>query len=217
MIYKSEISNIITDVDTKKGIVKGYFSIFGNVDADGDVILPGAYTKTIAENKRIKHLYQHNVSQPLSSVRSGRLKLWEDSTGLLFESQISDTTWGRDAIKLYEDGVVDEHSVGIRVLKAAKRDGYREIREVLLMEGSTVTWGANESARLLGVKSENVLKALRNGTYENEEIFDLLEIFLSQQASEPLKKSTQHRKPVEETTFFDGIAEFLNKHKIQTQ
>jgi phage head maturation protease len=37
------------DQDLKQGIVSGYFAVFGNKDLDGDIIAPGAFTKTIQE------------------------------------------------------------------------------------------------------------------------------------------------------------------------
>lgn len=200
MIYKS--SNQITDVDFDKRIVKGYFSIFNNVDSDKDVILPGAYSKTIQENLRIKHLYQHNPTMLLSSVRSGRLKLKEDNIGLAFESEISDTTWGRDVLRLYEDKVIDEHSVMIRPVKKTKKDGVNYLHEVKMFEGSTVTWGANELATG-GLKSEKIMKALKDGKYENEELFDLLEIYLKQ-----LEISTE---PAFATQAASAIQTFINQ------
>ena len=38
----------IKDLDVATGIVTGYFSQFNSIDLDGDVIMPGAFTKTIA-------------------------------------------------------------------------------------------------------------------------------------------------------------------------
>lgn len=32
----------IKDIDEKTGTVTGYFSIFGNIDSDEDMIMPGA-------------------------------------------------------------------------------------------------------------------------------------------------------------------------------
>lgn len=184
--YKS-IAAEVKDIDEAKGIITGYFSVFGNVDSDGDMIMPGAYTKTLKENnRRIKHLWQHNPVYPLSKPEV----LKEDHHGLYFESQISKTSYGKDVILLYKDGVVDEHSVGFRTERKNKRDNYTELVELKLWEGSTVTWGANENALFTGIKSmdtadifkkmDNVLKALRNGKYESEEIFESLEIYFKQ-------------------------------------
>ena len=43
------------------GIFSGYAAVFGNVDSGGDIIEPGAFTKTIAEGwERVKILALHN-------------------------------------------------------------------------------------------------------------------------------------------------------------
>jgi phage head maturation protease len=48
--FKGINGAIIKDLDTKQGIVTGYYSVFGNIDSDGDMIMPGAFLKTISEN-----------------------------------------------------------------------------------------------------------------------------------------------------------------------
>lgn len=184
--YKT-IAAEVKDIDEAKGIVTGYFSVFGNIDSDNDMIMPGAYTKTLNENsRRIKHLWQHDVRYPLSKPEVLR----EDGKGLYFESTISKTSYGRDVLQLYKDGVVDEHSVGFRTERKNKKDNYTELIELKLWEGSTVTWGANENALFSGLKSmtaedavkkmDNVLKAFKNGKYENEEVFESLELYFKQ-------------------------------------
>lgn len=187
----SEQGSIIKDIDEKQGRIIGYFSVFGNVDSDKDMIMPGAYTKTLQENhKRLKHLYQHNPWQPLSGTKDGKLIMKEDGYGLWFDSTISQTSYGRDTIKLYADGVIDEHSIGFKTIRNQPKDNFNELIELKLWEGSTVTWASNELAVTSSVKSINhehiiikmdkVLKALRNGKYENEDIFDMLELYLKQ-------------------------------------
>lgn len=193
--YKSVTvsDSTVTDIDEVKGRITGYFSIFGNVDSDGDMIMPGAYKKSLAEGgmRRFKHLYQHDTWKPLSGTKNGNLIVKEDTKGLHFDSTISQTSWGRDTIKLYADGVVDEQSVGFQTLRDNQKEKVRELIELKPWEGSTVTWGANEMALTTGVKSfedvnilskkmDGVMKAIRNGKYENEEIFDNLEYFFKQ-------------------------------------
>lgn len=182
----------IKDIDETKGRIVGYFSVFDNKDSDNDVITKGAYKKTLSENyRRVKHLYQHDPFKPLSGTKQGQLVVTEDNKGLHFDSTVSQTSWGRDTIRLYVDGVVDEQSVGFQTVKAIDRSGYREITEIKLWEGSTVTWAANELAQTTAVKSltdpqliitkmDAVMKSLRNGKYENEDIFDSLEIYFKQ-------------------------------------
>jgi len=152
----------VKDVDEVKGVITGYFSVFGNKDSDGDIILPGAFKKSLRENgpdserPRILHLYMHDVSKPLS--RPTVLK--EDKRGLYFESMISHTALGKDVIQLYKDKVLTEHSIGFQIIKR-ERDESREeqkLIELKLWEGSTVTWGANMEALVSGVKAENMDK-----------------------------------------------------------
>lgn len=147
----------ITDADRKLGIVTGYFSHFNNVDGDGDIIRPGAFKKSIKENgpdsslPRIKHLLNHNSSQPLGVLQS----LKEDKTGLLYESQVGTHALGQDFIKMIESGLITEHSIGFQIMKRNQLQSYEqyiknpdagwyEITEVKLYEGSSLTaWGAN--------------------------------------------------------------------------
>lgn len=216
--YKDESSPVsFKDADSKKGIVTGYFSNFNTVDSDGDIIRPGAYTKTIKENgphsskPRIKHLLNHNSNEPLGNL----LDLKEDSVGLYYESQVGTHNLGVDFIKMVESGLITEHSIGFRVIKRNQiGDGKYtegkaewEIVEIKLWEGSSLTaWGANQYTPITGMKSEDkvvaaekaskridlLTKSLRNGTF-TDETFELLEIELKQlqQLFIDLTKSTK--------------------------
>jgi HK97 family phage prohead protease len=190
MIYKNISQGIIEDIDEVKGIVTGYFSAFNNIDSDGDVIVSGSYKKTIAENgpqgrNRIMHLLQHNPLMPLAKP----MELMEDAKGLRFTSKITETSYGKDVIKLYAEGVFNEHSVGFEIIKADNKAGYREIREIKLWEGSTVTWGANPNTPIESMKSWDKPKSeemiakfcniLRNGDLTDESMIQL-EIGLKQ-------------------------------------
>jgi HK97 family phage prohead protease len=190
LITKNINEGVVEDVDVAKGIVTGYFSSFNTMDSDGDVITSGAYKKTIAENgykgkNRIMHLLQHNPLMPLAKPS----ELMEDAKGLRFVSKITETSYGMDAIKLYAEGVFNEHSVGFEIIKADNQKGYREIREIKLWEGSTVTWGANENTPVESFKSWSKPKSeemitkfcniLRNGDLTDDTMIQL-EIGLKQ-------------------------------------
>lgn len=219
-VSNSSISGVIKDVDAKTGTVTGYFSIFENVDSDGDIVMPGAFKRSLNNNyDRIKHLNQHRAGEVLSGTRKGNLVVKEDSKGLYFESKISQTTIGKDVILLYEDGALDEHSIGYEVIKSRDSDTqYRQSRwdpqqkipvkeliELKLWEGSTVTWGANEMATTESIKSltkeqafdkmQCVLKALKNGKYEHEEIFEMLELTFKQLEQHIIDLSTISTQP----------------------
>ena len=180
----------IKDVDTKSRIVAGYFSAFNNVDSDGDLIKEGAFTKSINErgvesnsNRKIAHLAFHDMRRPVGVLQV----LKEDSNGLYFESKLGTHTDGEDALKMYDSGIIKEHSIGFQYIQDKtkwidldseksevnatseglefinKFKGYNEINEVKLWEGSFVTFGANSSTPSYGViKSKTEQKKYLN-------------------------------------------------------
>lgn len=158
-VYKS-CDLVLKNVDQAQGIVSGYFSAFGNVDYHNDRILPGAYRKSIQERgpqpnreSKIHHLLEHNTGEPIGKL----LELGEDNVGLYFVSQISKAGKGPDVLIRYQEGIYKEHSVGIYIDKnKAPRDskGVREVREALLIEGSTVLMGANDQTPVTSIKSQ---------------------------------------------------------------
>lgn len=184
----------IKDADPKKGVVTGYLSGFGNKDSDGDIIVKGAFAKTIAENgpaslqPRIKHLLDHRTNQSLGKF----LSLVEHDRGLYYESQIGTHALGVDFLKMAESGLISEHSIGYSVIKGQRialpdNNSAYEIQEIKLFEGSSLQfWGANPNTPLTGIKSETDLlhtltlleKALSDGTF-TDETFGLIEAKLS--------------------------------------
>jgi len=190
-IKRGLFNGLVKDVDTEGRTVTGYFAAFHNKDTDGDVIIPGAFTKSVKERGpegkgRIFHLWQHWTSDILGKPHV----LKEDAHGLYFESKIAKTTLGNDVLQLYLDGIVNEHSIGFNVIQSEKSEEENTvtIKEVRLWEGSTVTWGANENTPSTGVKSaskqdlqkhvERINKAFKSGTY-TDDTFELLQIELN--------------------------------------
>jgi hypothetical protein len=220
MLYKQTQVGELIDADEKAGIVKGYGSIFGNVDSDGDIINKGAYRKTVEENgNRVKYLYQHDMDKPLGKMR----ELYEDEKGLVFEAEIPKTQLGKDVIELMKSGVITENSVGIIPVKKEMQDGYRHINEVRLFEISAVTLAANDQAMILDVKGnvdrtkilkryDNMAKLLRKGEISDElgyalesEIYKLKSIF-DTLSTQPSLEDTQ---PQVEKTDVNEVYKYL--------
>lgn len=176
IIFKQAPIGELLDADEYAGIVKGYGSYFGNKDADNDIIMKGAYKKTIAENgSRVKYLYQHNMMQPIGKMR----EMYEDDKGLVFVAEIAKTQLGKDVVELMKSGVLTENSVGIMPMQKENKGDYREITEVKLYEISAVTLAANEEAKILDVKGnvdvdklnkryDNLCKLIRKGNISDE-------------------------------------------------
>jgi HK97 family phage prohead protease len=207
----------IKDLDVATGIVTGYFSQFNSIDLDGDVIMPGAFTKTIAERgpdsskPEIAYLWQHDTYKPLGKL----MVLREDNFGLYFEAKMSDTTYGQDALKLYRDGVITQHSIGYQVIKSVEttmdmEEEVEAIYEVKLWEGSAVTFGANPNTPFTGFKSveeredriKTLVKAIKNGTYTDETFglieFELLKLISLVKSDEPTTVTPEETEPKED-------------------
>ena len=143
----------LEDYDEEEGTFSGYGAVFSNIDSGGDIIEPGAFTKTIAEGVgRVKILSGHNESLlPIGKP----LELREDANGLFLKAKISDTTLGRDVRTLIKDGVLCELSIGYDpVVFDYDEAGIRHLREVKLWEVSVVTWAMNDQAVITDIKSE---------------------------------------------------------------
>ena len=215
-IFKKD-GAIVDDVDTKNRIITGYLSNFGNKDHDGDIIVKGAFAKSIKERgpqgtNDIMFLNQHHWWQPHGFFS----ELTEDSKGLRFVSNpLIDTSFSNDAVKLYAAGIVKEHSIGFQIVKKDGEWGNRTLTEIKLYEGSNVTLGANPETPFTGFKtsmkeindeSKRLIKAIRNGDF-TDETFIMLEYALKQlqqQAFELGKNSSP--EPHESTPIFDPLA-----------
>lgn len=214
-------SGTIQDVDYKTRTVTGYLSKFGNTDYDNDVIQKGAFSKTIAERMdRILFLSQHDWTRPLGKFSVLR----EDGLGLYFEADVVDTTYGNDLLKLYQSGVINEHSIGFETIKDIWEEGQpRILVELKLYEGSAVTRGANPETPFLGFKglkpSKDLIQKfhdlLRSGTV-TDETFQQVEIALKQFEAQIIKNHLKESEPGHSTLEdFEPIINTLNSLNLK--
>jgi len=137
------------DDDEGKGVIKGYASVFNNVDSDNDLITKGAYAKTLRENAdRIAFLYQHNMQQPIGKA----LSMEEDASGLYVKAKISNSSLGQDVKTMVNEGILKEFSVGFIPIKEEAVSGVNHIKEIKLFEFSLVTLASNPLAQVTEYK-----------------------------------------------------------------
>lgn len=215
--FKNNSFGAVKDVDTKSRVITGYLSNFDNIDSDNDVMVKGAFKKSINERRnQIYFLNQHNFAQP-----HGRFSvLTEDAKGLYFESEpLINTTYSEDALKLYQAGIMKEHSIGFVTMQKEQKSGVRYLQEVKLYEGSNVTLGSNADTPFTGFKSLTlkdtnekislILKFFKNGNV-TDDTFNLLELSLKdlqkhafelgkmtlKNGGQPLDNTSQNVKPL---------------------
>jgi HK97 family phage prohead protease len=136
----------------EKRIIEAYVSIFDNVDLVGDKIIKGAFEESL-RNKLPKGVWAHNWDEPIAKT----LSAVEDEKGLLIRGQFIEGVQKSDeAYKLIKAGVIDEFSIGFRVLDDEwEEDGTRIIKKAKLYEWSPVLAGANPDTELVSVKDDN--------------------------------------------------------------
>lgn len=175
--------------NVEKGIIESYISKFDFKDSDGDIIIKGAFKKTIQENiKRIKFLWQHERKEPIGRP----LELKEDNEGVFTVSKVSRTDKGEKALILARDGVLNEFSVGFKAIQEAFSTQMKAnvIKEVKLWEYSIVTWGANELAQLTDMKD-----MFKHYEYSKGNVLDIL----AEQIFEKLKALKGDFEPSKDT------------------
>lgn len=176
-------------------VFSGYASTF-DVDLGGDIIVPGAFKKTIeGRQQAVKVLWQHN--EPIGKS----MRMYEDSIGLFVEGKVSKTRLGDEAIELMRDGVVDQMSIGFTIPTGKSElsdEGTRVIREVKLFEFSPVTFPMNPNSVITSVK--NMKDAIALGKIEQKDLKELSELLTDiktllntepQQSTQPLAQPSE--------------------------
>lgn len=212
--YKDTGLDSVLDVDIEKRTVKSVWNTVDEKDLDEDIIIPNAYTKTIAERgpiakKLIWSLTDHRADMKYAIGKPEELYI--EGNRLIAITKIQDTTHGNDMATFYNDGIINQHSIGFSTIQSEYNTdtNIRVIKELQLYEGSAVMWAANENTPTLGMKGltfdeskthlsgqlELLLKCFRSGTYSDDG-FVLLELQIKQLQSKILALTTP---PVVET------------------
>lgn len=145
-------------------IFEGYASTFGNVDLGDDVIITGAFAKSLAKNPTVPVLWQHQMSEPIGSS----IELREDSKGLFIKGKLprEDSLVQGRVIPQMKVGSIREMSIGFFTRDSEMKDGIRYIKEIELYEVSLVTKAMNPKALVSNFKSMDSLKDVEQSLKE---------------------------------------------------
>lgn len=142
------------------GRIEGYASTFGNVDFGGDMVMPGAFEKTIREQRGVFPI----LADHMPSWQIGwNEKASEDSRGLAVSGalDVAVNQKAKEKHSLAKKGMQLGASVGLSIGYSTMKwemttiDGksVRLLKEVRLWEYSLVTFPMNDEAMLTGAKS----------------------------------------------------------------
>ncbi|RFC81650.1 HK97 family phage prohead protease [Acinetobacter sichuanensis] len=139
------------------GEFEGYASVFGVKDSYGDVVMPGAFKRTLNEwsqkGRLPAMLWQHKSDEPLGPY----LEMKEDENGLFVRGRflIKDDPLARRAHAHLKAKSIGGMSIGfiLRDYEYDKQLGVYKLTDIDLWEVSIVTFPANDEARVSDVKS----------------------------------------------------------------
>lgn len=143
------------------GEFEAYASVFGNVDSYGDVVMPGAFTKSLEEwaasGNALPVLFGHNMADPEFNIGEV-VEAVEDERGLKVRARLDlDTPKGAATYRLLKGKRISQMSFAYDVVDGAPgtKDGedVYELRELRLYEVSVVPIGANQETEILAVKA----------------------------------------------------------------
>lgn len=163
---------------TEEGKFSGYGAVFDNIDDWDDVILRGAFSKSISEKKPVM-LWQHDSTEPIGIYESLR----EDEIGLWIEGRLLlDLEKGREAYILLKNQAIRGLSIGFIPLswewETRENRHIRVLKEIDLWEISLVTFPANPKALIDDVKSirtiRDVEETLRDAGFSRTEAKTLI-------------------------------------------
>lgn len=142
---------------SETGEFEGYGSVFGVEDSYGDVVVRGAFEKSLAKwndkGRLPALLWQHNMSEPIGVYTEMR----EDDTGLYVKGRllVDDDPLAKRAHAHMKAGSLSGMSIGYMLddYEYDKEKGVWILKEIDLWEVSLVTFPANDEARVDNVKS----------------------------------------------------------------
>jgi HK97 family phage prohead protease len=160
------------------GLADGQFtalvSVFGNEDSVGDVVIPGAFTDTLAEwadkGDPIPVLWSHSWADPFAHI-GVVVEAKETDEGLLVTGQIEDLDTNPTAQQVYrllKGRRVTQFSFAYDVeegawVEPADEWGYYELRKLRLYEVGPCLVGANQETELLAAKAADIARGLKEG------------------------------------------------------
>lgn len=144
---------------SKAGQFEGYGAVFGNIDAHRDIIMPGAFTESLAQFKEAGFLplmlWQHNIHEPVGVYS----KMQEDDNGLALAGDLLVNKKVPEADKAHALMVakaVRGLSIGFNVPRGGEVYNEEhmvwEISQIDLVEVSIVSMPANPLAQITDIK-----------------------------------------------------------------
>lgn len=168
----------VKQIDEARGVVEAVVAVMGNIDLGHDVIHPGAFTKTLAENgNKIRVLDNHNAASVMDVIGKAvevreidadalpamLRQMYPEATGGLYTKTqyMMDDERSRAVFNRVKEGLIDEYSIGYDPIKVdyetvededGKEKQVRHLRELRLWEYSPVIFAMNPATATVAAK-----------------------------------------------------------------
>lgn len=202
MLYKTFESKV-----NEAGSVAGFFSTYDKVpDSYGDIIEPGAFTKTIEKRKATGHPFPLCLNHDFSDVIGACDSIEEKEKGPFVEASLFDTGRAQEVRTWLKSGAIYQFSFAYDVLQ--RRDPTEEekkagvmnvLQKIELFEVSIVTVPANQNAVVTEVKSvEPETKAGKRNSKKDADVINQIIDLAKSLLDEPEDKPTEDEEKSEE-------------------
>jgi phage head maturation protease len=125
------------EVDTSARTVDFIGNTYYWIDSYGDVLIPGCCAKSIQDRGpdsklpgKIKHLSNHNLDKGIGRMEVIEETKFEGMDVLRAQSFMSETQLGEETLTKYNEGIIDQHSIGFRYMQLewidSEADGWEE-------------------------------------------------------------------------------------------
>jgi HK97 family phage prohead protease len=182
---KEQKAKDLLSFNEAEGKVSAVFSVFNEIDSDGDVVLPKSIRSGYGD-KGVVMCWGHDWKNII-----GKGKIKQDDTQAVFEGEFNmNTTAGKEAYETVKAmGDIQQWSFGFEVNDSEhgmfKKDGgdeveVRYLKDVKVWEVSPVLVGANQNTHTLAVKDKDIKdeEAVDDVDTEFEEVKDEKDIGL---------------------------------------
>lgn len=168
------------DTDEPTGEFEAIVSVFGNVDAQGDRVLPGAFETSLAawraKGSPIPVIWSHDWGNPNAHIGGADANLVEEvDRGLKVKGQIDlDNPFASQVHKLMKGRRVTQFSFAYDIVKEKRaKDGANELVELDIIEVGPTLRGANPDTELLAVKSDLEAAAAKCDNYVERDLIQV--------------------------------------------
>ncbi len=167
----------------KEGQFRALVSVFGNEDSVGDVVMPGAFTKSLAEwaesGDAIPVIWAHRWDDPFAHIGKV-LEAKETDRGLevLGELNIEGNATAKQVHSLLKHRNVRQFSFAYDVEDGGwgTKDGREvfELRQLKVHEVGPCLLGANQATELLAAKAASLADGVKAGRVLSQKNYDTL-------------------------------------------